>query len=76
MFFVFQEKTMSVSELRELQSKLMLITGGQAKGKEDVNKDVNKFIEILSSVENLTKTFVNLKRFGCSLFMDWSARVW
>ena len=62
---------MSLSDVRDLQSRLMLIAGETAKGKEDVSK----FIKVLSGVENLTKTYVKLKTFGCSLFADWSVMI-
>ena len=62
---------MTLSELRDLQSRLMLIAGEAVEGKEDVTK----FMNLLSSVENLAKTYVKLKTSGCSLFCDWSANV-
>ena len=62
---------MTLNDLRDLQSRLMLIAGESAKGEVDVTR----FMKVLSSVENLTKTYVKLKTSGCPLFSDWSANV-
>jgi len=78
---------MSLEDVRDLQSRLMLITGeaakekndtkgkNDAKRKDDANDNVARFIKILSSVENLARTYVKLKTFGCSLFSNWSAKI-
>ena len=62
---------MSITELHDLQSRLMLIAGEAEKGKDDVTR----FVDILSSVENLAKAYVELKVSGCLLFNDWSAEI-
>ena len=59
---------MTLSELQDLQSRLMLIAD---KGLDDVQR----FIANLSLVENLAKAFVNLKTAGCLLFNNWTARL-
>ena len=63
---------MSLSDLRDLQSRLMLIAG-ETTAKGEV--DVTRFMKVLAGVENLTKTYVKLKNSGCPLFNDWSANV-
>lgn len=60
---------MTLEELRELQSKLMLIAGDADKGQ----RDVNLFIEVLSSVEKLAEIYVKLESSGCMLFNGWKA---
>ena len=62
---------MTLSELHDLQSRLMLIAGEAEKGKDDVTR----FIDILSGVENLAKAYVQLKLSGCLLFGSWFAYI-
>jgi len=69
--FYFEEIKMSMNDLRDLQSRLMLIAGEATKGEVDVTR----FMKVLSGVENLTKTYVKLKISGCPLFNDWCAKV-
>ncbi|XP_077969852.1 E3 ubiquitin-protein ligase rnf213-alpha-like isoform X1 [Styela clava] len=64
-------KSMNYDELRDLQSRLMLIAGEADQGQQDVAR----FNEILAAVGNLTQGFVNLLNGGCMLFNDWSARI-
>ena len=45
-------------------------------GKAEVgNDDVTKFIDLLSSVETLSKAYINLKLSGCLLFSHWIAKL-
>ncbi|XP_076818180.1 E3 ubiquitin-protein ligase rnf213-alpha-like [Clavelina lepadiformis] len=60
---------MTLHELRDLQSRLMLIAGEAQKEQQDVKK----FITVLSSVENLAKAYMMLKISGCLLFSKWRA---
>ncbi|XP_076815738.1 E3 ubiquitin-protein ligase rnf213-alpha-like isoform X2 [Clavelina lepadiformis] len=60
---------MTLHELRDLQSRLMLIAGEAQKEQQDVKK----FIIVLSSVENLAKAYMMLKISGCLLFSKWRA---
>ena len=60
----------SLEELQELRSKLMLITTG-TEGK----KDVDRFAKILSLVELVTKVFISLVNCGCHLFTKWKLEV-
>ena len=62
---------MPLNELRDLQSRLMLIAGEA----DQRQKDVNRYIDLLSGVENLTKLYVKLKLSGCLLFNNWSASI-
>ena len=75
MFFCTQKDeediNMSLSELRGLQSRLMLIAGEAEKGKDDVNQ----FVNTLASVEGLAKAYVKLRLSGCLLFEHWIALI-
>ncbi|XP_076466247.1 E3 ubiquitin-protein ligase rnf213-alpha-like [Babylonia areolata] len=55
-------------ELLDLQSRLMLVAGEAEKGKENVDR----FITIMESLIRLGKTYVQLCRDGCVLFLDWT----
>ena len=61
---------LSLEDLRELRSKLMLITAGT-----DGKKDVDRFAKILSLVELVTKRFIALVNAGCHLFLHWKLQV-
>ena len=56
----------SLEDLQELRSKLMLITAGT-----DGKKDVERFARIFSLVEVVTKHFIALINAGCHLFAQW-----
>ena len=62
---------MSLSELHDLNARLMLIAGEADQGKEDVLR----FSDLLSGVEHLAKLYVKLKLAGCLLFNDWFASI-
>ena len=62
---------MTLSELHDLQSRLMLFAGQAEVG----NDDVTKFIDLLSNVETLAKAYVKLKLSGCLLFSHWIAKL-
>ena len=62
---------MSLLDLHDLQSRLMLIAGEAEEG----NKDVTRFMDLLANVEKLAKLFVQLKLSGCLLFRSWSATI-
>nr|XP_039250627.1 E3 ubiquitin-protein ligase rnf213-alpha-like [Styela clava] len=64
-------QVMNLEELRDLQSKLMLIAGEAEQGRHEVNM----FVEVLASVEKLTQVYVNLLASGCMLFSNWSANI-
>lgn len=62
---------MNVEELRELQSRLMLI----AREAYSENNSVDVFMDVLSSVEKLAKAYVKLAASGCMLFADFKVQV-
>ena len=68
---VDEDQWMSLSELHDLQSRLMLIAGEAEKGKSQVNH----FVETLTKVESLTKAYVTLRKAGCLLFEKWTAHI-
>jgi ABC-type Fe3+-citrate transport system substrate-binding protein len=63
-------KSLSLEELKDLNSKLMLITAG-TEGK----KDVDRFSRILNLVEQVTRLFIDLVNAGCHLFSQWKMKV-
>ncbi|XP_035692573.1 E3 ubiquitin-protein ligase rnf213-alpha-like [Branchiostoma floridae] len=58
----------SVSNLKTLQSKLMLIAGTADKGKEEVEK----FVEVFNGVIRLGNVYLRLRRTGSVLFDRWT----
>lgn len=71
MIFADRAQVMSLEALQELQSKLMLIAGDV----EKVQRDVNHFVDVLTSVQKLADAYVELKSSGCMLFSEWEASV-
>ncbi|XP_077967570.1 E3 ubiquitin-protein ligase rnf213-alpha-like isoform X2 [Styela clava] len=65
------DQILSLGELCELQSKLMLIAGEAEKGQ----RDVNIFVENLTSIQKLTEVYVKLLESGCMLFNEWCLTV-
>ena len=61
---------MSMEQLKELNSKLMVITAGA-----DGKKDVERFSRMLSLVELVSRHYVDLLSAGCHLFSNWSSKV-
>jgi hypothetical protein len=61
---------LTLEQLKELNSKLMLITAG-TQGK----KDVDRFSRILSLVEQVGRLYLDLLRAGCHLFSRWNMKV-
>ncbi|KAL8581505.1 hypothetical protein ACOMHN_042898 [Nucella lapillus] len=59
---------MTVPSVIQLTSRLMLVAGEAEKGKENVDR----FITIMESLIRLGKTYVQLCRDGCVLFLDWT----
>ncbi|XP_034155120.2 E3 ubiquitin-protein ligase rnf213-alpha isoform X2 [Pangasianodon hypophthalmus] len=60
-------RTYSLSELQELQNKLMLITVS-VKNRED---EITTYIEVLEQIINVGKCFLELRDAGHILFQDW-----
>ncbi|KAM9258624.1 E3 ubiquitin-protein ligase rnf213-alpha-like [Morus bassanus] len=62
----------SLSQLTELQNKLMLITTKVEQGREEANR----FLEILEKVERVGKLYLELLSVGNILFIDWKADIY
>ncbi|XP_022796391.1 E3 ubiquitin-protein ligase rnf213-alpha-like isoform X1 [Stylophora pistillata] len=63
-----QRKTYSIDELKDLQSKLMLIAGKAEKGKDDVEQ----FVRNLEGVMRLANAYIDLFEAGYIHRMDWN----
>ncbi|XP_043925567.1 E3 ubiquitin-protein ligase RNF213 [Protopterus annectens] len=60
----------TLEDLRELQSKLMLMSG-----KGEGQNEVDQFSEVFSNVQRLATSFINLYSAGNMLFRNWEAQV-
>ncbi|XP_072704248.1 E3 ubiquitin-protein ligase rnf213-alpha-like isoform X2 [Ciconia boyciana] len=67
-----KDKKYSLSELTELQNKLMLIATKVEQGREEANR----FLEILEKVETVGKLYLELLSIGNILFIDWKADIY
>ncbi|KAM6394866.1 E3 ubiquitin-protein ligase rnf213-alpha-like [Rhynochetos jubatus] len=65
-------KKYSLSQLTELQNKLMLIATKAEQGTEEANR----FLEILEKVEMVGKLYLELLGIGNILFIDWKADIY
>ncbi|XP_074663829.1 E3 ubiquitin-protein ligase rnf213-alpha-like isoform X2 [Strix aluco] len=65
-------KKYSLSQLTELQNKLMLIATKVEQGREEANR----FLEILEKVETVGKLYLELLSIGNILFIDWKADIY
>ncbi len=61
---------LSLDQLRDLNSKLMLITAG-SEGK----KEVERFSRTLALLELVARHFLDLIQAGCHLFAQWTLKV-
>ncbi|KAJ8251476.1 hypothetical protein GJAV_G00221750, partial [Gymnothorax javanicus] len=61
----------SMDELRELQNKLMLMSGKGEQGQGEVDH----FVEVFAGIQRLTMAFVDLYTAGNPLFRHWEANV-
>jgi hypothetical protein len=61
---------LSLDQLRDLNSKLMLITAG-SEGK----KEVERFSRTLALLELVARHFLDLIQSGCHLFAQWTLKV-
>ncbi|KAM4716889.1 E3 ubiquitin-protein ligase rnf213-alpha-like [Anableps anableps] len=66
-----QMRCYSLEELRELQNKLMLMSG---KGDQGQN-EVEHFVEVFASVQRLTEAFIALYTAGNPLFRQWEVQI-
>ncbi|XP_043570814.1 E3 ubiquitin-protein ligase rnf213-alpha-like isoform X1 [Chiloscyllium plagiosum] len=64
-------KMYTLKELKELQNKLMLMSGKRECGKEEVAR----FMENFNNVQRLGKAFIELYSSGNMLYRNWRARV-
>ena len=62
---------LTLAELKELNSKLMLITADT-----DAKRDVERFSRILGLVELIGGHFIELLNAGCHLFAEWTMKVY
>ncbi|XP_076009047.1 E3 ubiquitin-protein ligase rnf213-alpha-like isoform X2 [Genypterus blacodes] len=71
-----REKTMKdtyeLEDLKELQNKLMLMSG---RGEQN-HSEVDQFAEVFDNVQRLAKTFVTLYAAGNPLFRCWEAKIY
>ncbi|XP_068759451.1 E3 ubiquitin-protein ligase rnf213-alpha-like isoform X4 [Montipora capricornis] len=63
-----QDVLYSLDEIKDLQSKLMLIAGKAEKGKDEVDT----FVQNLEGITRLAKAYINLSESGFVHRMDWS----
>ncbi|XP_069050628.1 E3 ubiquitin-protein ligase rnf213-alpha isoform X2 [Lepisosteus oculatus] len=61
----------SLEDLKELQNKLMLMSGKGEQGQ----CEVERFAEVFSSVQRLAISFIDLHAAGNMLFRDWEANI-
>ena len=64
----FEQRSLSLTELRDLLSRLMLILGRE---KYEHVQNVNRFIATFQNVERLAGALVTLYNSGCSFFLNW-----
>ncbi|KAM6240959.1 E3 ubiquitin-protein ligase rnf213-alpha-like [Porphyrio hochstetteri] len=67
-----KDKKYSLSQLMELQNKLMLMSTKIEQGREDANC----FLEILGKVETVGKLYLELLSVSNILFIDWKADIY
>ncbi|XP_016375895.1 E3 ubiquitin-protein ligase rnf213-alpha-like, partial [Sinocyclocheilus rhinocerous] len=66
-----ETRVYSFEDLRELQNKLMLMSGKGDQGQ----REVNRFTEVFASVQRLACAFIDLFVAGNPLFRHWKAKV-
>ncbi|XP_055725706.1 E3 ubiquitin-protein ligase rnf213-alpha-like [Salvelinus fontinalis] len=67
-----QMRNYSLEDLRDLQNKLMLMSGKGEQGQSEVNH----FTEVFDSVQRLAVAFVDLYAAGNPLFRVWEAKIY
>ncbi|XP_036418083.1 E3 ubiquitin-protein ligase rnf213-alpha-like [Colossoma macropomum] len=68
-YLEIKEKTFRLSQLQDLQNKLMLISATDRKGR---NKTVSQFVEVLEQVLHAGQLLIKLREAGHILFANWS----
>ncbi|XP_014912893.1 E3 ubiquitin-protein ligase RNF213 isoform X2 [Poecilia latipinna] len=66
-----QMRCYSLEDLRELQNKLMLMSGKGDQGQSEVER----FVEVFASVQRLTEAFIALYTAGNPLFRHWEVQI-
>nr|XP_055046764.1 E3 ubiquitin-protein ligase rnf213-alpha-like isoform X2 [Misgurnus anguillicaudatus] len=66
-----ETRTYSLEDLRELQNKLMLMSGKGDQGQ----CEVDRFAEVFASVQRLASAFIDLFAAGNPLFRHWEANI-
>ncbi|KAK7926008.1 hypothetical protein WMY93_008318 [Mugilogobius chulae] len=66
-----QMRNYSLEDLRELQNKLMLMSGKGDQGQQEVNH----FTEVFDNVQRLSEAFIALYTAGNPLFRHWEAHI-
>ncbi|XP_039595909.1 E3 ubiquitin-protein ligase rnf213-alpha isoform X2 [Polypterus senegalus] len=61
----------SLDDIKELQNKLMLMSGKGEQGQSEVDH----FVEVFSNVQRLATTFIDLYSAGNMLFREWEATI-
>ncbi|XP_077384207.1 E3 ubiquitin-protein ligase rnf213-alpha-like isoform X2 [Festucalex cinctus] len=67
----YETRHYSLEDVRELQNKLMLMSGKGDQGQ----KEVNYFAEVFAGVQRLAEAFITLYAAGNPLFRHWEAQV-
>ncbi|XP_041073204.1 E3 ubiquitin-protein ligase rnf213-alpha-like [Carcharodon carcharias] len=65
-------RSYTFEELKELQNKLMLMSGKGDHGREEVER----FVEVFANVQRLATSFISLSSAGNMLFRNWKAEVY
>ncbi|RVE69570.1 hypothetical protein OJAV_G00079000 [Oryzias javanicus] len=66
-----QMRDYSLEDLRELQNKLMLMSGKGDQGQ----KEVDRFVEVFAGVQRLAEAFIALYTAGNPLFRNWEVTI-
>ncbi|XP_078081837.1 E3 ubiquitin-protein ligase rnf213-beta [Mustelus asterias] len=65
-------RSYTLEELKELQNKLMLMSGKGDHGREEVER----FVEVFANIQRLAVSFISLSSAGNMLFRNWKAEVY
>eukprot|EP00794_Sanderia_malayensis_P006458 gene6457-7190_t len=65
------KKTYSIDEIRDLQSKLMLIGGNKGRQRESGQLEKDAFLKMFAAILRIATVYVDLCSAGCSLYLKW-----
>ncbi|GCB69384.1 hypothetical protein scyTo_0001043 [Scyliorhinus torazame] len=65
-------RSYSIEELKELQNKLMLMSGKGDHGREEVER----FVEVFANIQRLAASFISLSSAGNMLFRNWKTEIY